>query len=356
MGDGVRYTLRALAEALGAVLDGDPDVVVSGVAPLHGAGPEQISFLTDGRYREAARTSRAAAFLAPDDAGELPGPVLRSRSPKLALIELLRLFYPESSAPPGIHATAVVAADAYVDPSASVGALTVVEAQAVVRAGARIFPLVYVGRGAEIGEASVLYPHVVIRDGVRIGRRVIIHPGAVLGADGFGYAFDGAAHRKIPQVGGVIVEDDVEIGANATIDRSTIGDTVIGQGVKIDNLVQIGHNVEVGDHSVIAAQTGIAGSSRVGRGTVIGGQAGIADHVTIGDGAMLGARSAALGDLDGGQPYMGIPARPAGEARRIWAAESRLPRLLRRVLELERRLEDLERRAGAPGPPRPEPR
>jgi UDP-3-O-[3-hydroxymyristoyl] glucosamine N-acyltransferase len=329
-------------------------VVVSGVAPLHTATAEQISFLTDGRYQAAARASRAAAFLAPDGVGDLPAPVLRAPAPKLALIALLRLFYPEEGVTPGIHPTAVVAPDAYVDPRAQIGALAVVEAGAVVRAGVRVFPLAYVGRGAEIGEGSVLHPHVVVRDGVRIGRRVIIHAGAVLGADGFGYAFDGSAHCKIPQVGGVVVEDDVEIGANAAVDRSTMGDTVIGRGTKIDNLVQIAHNVEIGEHTIVAAQVGLAGSVRLGRGVVLGGQVGVADHAVIADGAIVGAQSGVNSDLPAGS-HLGTPVRPAAQTRRIWAAESRLPELARWVRELEQRLARLERDAG-PGDPRPEPR
>jgi UDP-3-O-[3-hydroxymyristoyl] glucosamine N-acyltransferase len=324
---------------------------VSGVAPLQTATPEQISFLTDVRYRTIADASRAGAFLAPDDAGPLPAPVLRTTAPKLALIRLLRLFHPGEAVRPGIHPTAVVAADAFVDGSASVGALAVIEPRAVVRAGARIFPFAYVGADAEVGEGSVLYPHVVLREAVRIGRRVIVHAGAVLGADGFGYAFDGTAHQKIPQVGGVVVEDDVEIGANTAIDRATIGDTVIGRGTKIDNLVQIAHNVEIGAHAVIAGQAGIAGSARVGRGAVLAGQVGVADHVTVGDGVILGARSGAASDILAAGQYAGVPARPVAMARRIWVSAERLPELLRRVRALEQRLALLEQQARAASPP-----
>jgi len=227
-----------------------------------------------------------------------------------------------------------------------VGAFAVVQPRALIGARARIFPLVYVGEGVEIGEESTVYPNVVIREGVRIGRRVIIHPGAVLGADGFGYAFDGSAHQKIPQVGGVVIEDDVEIGANVTIDRATLGDTVVRRGTKIDNLVQIAHNVEIGQHAIVVAQSGISGSCRVGHGAVLGGQVGLADHVTLGDGVMLGAQSGVPGDIRAAGQYWGTPARPVAEARRISAAMPRLPDLLKKVRALERRVRELEARLG----------
>jgi UDP-3-O-[3-hydroxymyristoyl] glucosamine N-acyltransferase len=201
---------------------------------------------------------------------------------------------------------------------------------------------VYVGAGVEIGEGCIIYPHVTLRDGVRLGRRVIVHPGAVLGADGFGYAFHDGAHRKIPQVGGVRVEDDVEIGANTTIDRATFGDTVVGRGTKIDNLVQLGHNVEVGEHCIIVSQVGVSGSSRLGRGVVLAGQVGVTDHVTIGDGAMIAARSGIAADVAPGEKLLGTPARPIVQAKRIMLAEARLPELLQRVRALERRLQALE--------------
>src|SRR6266850_12429 len=296
------FTLGELAEVLHARLDGDPGRVVTGVAPLESAGPDQISFLTDLRYRSAADASRAGAFLAPRDVRNLPAPTLACDAPQQALVELLRLFHPPVPTPAGVDRTAVVAPEARIDPSATVGPLCVVE-----------------GR-VEIGDDAVLYPHVSLREGVRLGRRVIIHAGAVLGADGFGFAFDGAAHRKIPQVGGVLIEDDVEIGANTTIDRATFGDTIVRRGTKIDNLVQIGHNVLVGEHSLLVAQVGVSGSSRLGRGVVLAGQVGVADHVTIGDGALVAAQGGVPSDLDAGGRYLGTPARPILEAKRIFAA------------------------------------
>ena len=343
------FTLGELAEALQARLDGDPARVVTGVAPLDSAGPDQISFLTDARYHEAARISRAGAFLAAPDVGDLPGPTLRCAAPQQALIDLVRLFHPASPVPAGVDRTALVATDARVDPTASVGPLTVIESRAVIGPGVRLHALVYVGTGVEIGEGTVVYPHVTLRDGVRIGRRVVIHAGAVLGADGFGFAFDGTAHRKVPQVGGVLIEDDVEVGANTTIDRATFGDTIVRRGTKIDNLVQIGHNVEVGEHSLLVAQVGISGSSRLGRGVVLAGQVGVADHVTIGDGVIAGAQAGIPSSLEAGARVLGTPARSIVQAKRIMVAETRLPELLQRVRALEQRLERLAAQLGEPG-------
>lgn len=346
MAAGGGFTLGQLAAALGVTVEGDATRQISRVASLEAAGPGDIAFVVDVRRGAAARASRAGAFLAPEGLGGLPGPVLRSRSPRRALVELLNLFHPPSPLVPGVHRSAIVANGARIDPAAAVGALAVVEAGAVIGPAVRLHPLVYVGAGAEVGEGSILYPHVVVRDGVRIGRRVIIHAGAVIGADGFGYVSDGASHRKIPQVGGVVIEDDVEIGANATVDRATLGDTVIGRGTKIDNLVMVAHNVVVGEHCIMAAQTGLAGSSRLGRGVMTGGQTGVGDHVTVGDGAMLAAQAGVVANVPAGMKIGGTYGRPMMEFKRIWVAEARLPDLLRRVRLLERRLKALEDRDG----------
>ena len=340
------FTLGELAKALNATLDGDPNRRVTGVAPLETAEPEQISFVIDTRYRAAAETSRAGAFLVSNDVSGLRGPLLRSGAPAQSLIALLTVFHPPAPTRPGVDPTAVVAPDARVDPSAAIGALTVIGPGAVIGPDVRVHPLAYVGPGVEVGEACVLHPRVVLCEGVRLGRRVIVHPGAVIGGDGFGYAFDGSAHRKIPQVGGVIIEDDVEIGANTTVDRATLGRTVIHRGTKIDNLVQVGHNVEIGEHSIIVAQVGISGSCRLGRGVVAAGQVGFADHLTIGDGAILGAQAGVSSDVAAGERRLGTPALPMGQSKRIMVAQKQLPDMVRRLRIAERRLERLERRLG----------
>jgi UDP-3-O-[3-hydroxymyristoyl] glucosamine N-acyltransferase len=337
-------TLGEVATALGATLDGDASRPVRGVAPLETAGPDDVSFLVSDRYQREAERTRAAAVVAPPDAQRLPCAVLRVAAPRAAMIALLRLFHPEPVTSPGIHPLAHVAPGAVVDPTAAVGPFAVIEAGARVGRGARVGALVYVGSGVEVGEETTLHPGVVVRDGVQMGRRVIVHPGAVLGADGFGYVFEDGAHRKIPQVGGVRIEDDVEIGANTTIDRGMLGDTVIGRGSKLDNLVQVGHNCDVGSDVIVVAQVGLSGSCRVGDRAVLAGQVGVADHVSIGAGAVLTAQAGVPSDVDAGEIRGGTPARPMAEARRIWAAERMLPDLLRKVRALEQRVRELESR------------
>ena len=341
--------LGELARLVEGQLEGEPATPIRGLASLEQAETGDLSFVTGPKYRTAAEQSRASAFLAPPGL-ELPGrPVIRVADPFLAVARLLPLFHPEPWPAPGIHPTAVLAESARVARDASVMACAVVGAGSVVESRAVLHPHVVVGERCRVGEGSVLHPHVVLRADVDVGRRVVIHAGSVLGADGFGYVFDGTHHQKIPQVGRVVVEDDVEIGANVTIDRATLGATVIGRGTKIDNLVQIGHNTVVGADTIIVAQTGIAGSCRIGSRVVLGGQVGVADHVTIGDGAQVGSQSGVHRDVAPGGAALGTPAIPAAAARRTMAALPRLPGLLRAVRTLERRVAELARRLGDDG-------
>jgi UDP-3-O-[3-hydroxymyristoyl] glucosamine N-acyltransferase len=339
---GAQFTLGRIAEALGATLEGDPARVIRGVAPLDGAGPEHVSFLVHPRYARAAATSAAGALVVGRDVEGLPQALLRVDSPQTAIIALLRLFHPEPPVAAGIHATAVVAGSARVHPTAFVGACAVIDPNARVGARSRVGALCFVGAGAMLGDDVVLHPHVVVKEGVALGDRVVVHAGAVLGADGFGYAFDGTAHRKIPQVGGLRIEDDVEIGANSTIDRATVGETRIGRGSKIDNLVQVGHNCDVGEDVILVSQVGVSGSCKIGDRAVLAGQVGLADHVSIGAGAVLVAKSGVPNDVPAGETWAGTPSRPVGETRRIWAAEALLPALFRKVRALEKRVRELE--------------
>lgn len=338
-------SLGRLAEALGATLDGPSDRVVTGVAALASAGPDDLSYVVDRRHLDTALASRAGAFLAPGDVTGLPAPILRCRDPRRALAVALTLFHPAAAPAPGVDASARIAPDARVDPTASIGAFAVVESGVSIGARVRVGPLVYIGAGVEIGEDSVLFPHVVIYERCRLGARVIAHAGVVIGSDGFGFVPGADDHLKIPQVGIVAVQDDVEIGANSTIDRATLGETVIGRGTKIDNLVHIGHNVDVGERCLMAAQVGIAGSTRIGHDVMIGGQAGIGDHLEVGHGALLGAQAGVVQSVRAGQRVALTWARPALQAQRIWVAEAKLPELLRSVKTLERRVATLEARA-----------
>ena len=337
-------TLGELAQIVGGELAGDPGLAIRGVAGLEEAGPGDLSLVSSPRHLAAAEASRASAFIVSVDLA-LPGrPVIRVRVPHLAVAALLALLYPDADPAPGIHPTAVVADGAEVAADATVLAFAVVGTGSVVESRAVLHAHVVVGERCRVGARSVLHPHVVLQQDVHVGQRVVIHAGAVLGADGFGYAFDGARHRKIPQVGRVVVEDDVEIGANVTIDRATLGETVIGRGTKIDNLVQVGHNTVVGEHSVIVSQVGIAGSCRIGSRVALGGQAGVANHATIGDGAQVGAQAGVHGNVAAGAKVLGSPAIAVAEARRAMVALPYLPEVLRTVRALRRRVDALEPR------------
>ena len=339
-------SLGELARLVGGDLEGDPTLEIRGFASLESAGPGDLSFVAAGRHLDAAHRSAASALIAPPGL-ELAGrPVIRVAQPYAAIAAVLRVFFPEPTTAPGVHPMAHVADGARVSGDATVSAFAVVAERSVVEAGAVLHPHVFVGPDCLVGEGSILHPHVVLRERVIVGRRVIVHAGSVLGADGFGYVFDGRSHRKIPQVGRVVVEDDVEIGANVTVDRATLGETVIGRGTKIDNLVQIGHNTVVGANTIIVAQAGIAGSCRIGRGVVLAGQAGIADHVTVGDGAQIGSQAGVHRDVPAGAGMIGTPAMPGDTGLRALAAIGRLPDLLRDVRALGRRMDALERRLG----------
>ncbi len=263
---------------------------------------------------------------------------------RLALAMLLDRLYPLDFVTSGVSEGAWVSPSAHIDDTAWIGPFAYVGENAYVGARCRIFPFAYIGNNVKIDEETVIYPGVVILDDCRIGRRCIIHAGAVIGADGFGFVFDGNRHVKIPQVGSVVIEDEVEIGACTCVDRATLGETRVGKGTKVDNLVQIAHNVKVGGHTVIAAQTGIAGSSSIGNYCMIGGQVGIRDHVSIGDNIMLGARTAVNTSLNEPGAYIGEPAMPYRKAMHVLAVLRRLPELEEKVKCLEEKLESIQQK------------
>ncbi|MBB4638630.1 UDP-3-O-(3-hydroxymyristoyl)glucosamine N-acyltransferase [Longimicrobium terrae] len=319
-------------------LEGDGTLTLHGVAPLEEAGPGHLSFVAEARYHPYIHASRAGAVLVARDARvQLPAGMsaVRVDDPRRALARLLPLFYPETPAAPGVHATAVLGDGVVVASTATVGPYAVVGEGTRVGERARIGAQTVVGRGCEIGDDVVLHPHVTLYDGVRLGERCIVHSGARLGADGFGYVPDAAGLRKMPQVGRCILEADVEVGANTTIDRGSIGDTVVGRGTKIDNLVMIGHNCRIGRNVIIVSQVGISGSTRVGDGAVLGGQAGVQGHIEIGAGARVGGQAGVLGNVEAGATVSGYPARPHREALRVQAAVFALPKLVQRLRALE---------------------
>jgi len=339
--------LAELARLLGCSLEGPGEVEIRGVASLDEAAAGELTFLHNPRYADRLRGTRASAvILGPGVAG--PGlPVLRSPNPYLAFARAVQQLQPGPQPAAGVHATACVAPGAQVDPGASVGPLCVVAAGARIGAGSVLVAQVYVGEGVRLGRACLVYPQVVLREGVCLGDRVIVHSGTVIGSDGFGYARDEAGRSvKIPQVGSVTIEDDVELGANVTVDRATLGQTRIGRGTKIDNLVQVGHNVTIGADTVIVAQVGISGSTKIGQRVTLAGQVGIAGHLEIGDGATVGAQSGVDTSVPPGAIYWGSPARPHMEAKRRLGTLARLAEAAKTLRALEARVRQLERTAG----------
>jgi UDP-3-O-[3-hydroxymyristoyl] glucosamine N-acyltransferase len=335
----VTLTLQEIAKLSGGELIGDPNQEISGAASLAEAVPGEISFYSDPRYGPLLRKTRASAlFVLPDFSDSVPAAQIRVPNPAKAFEQAVIKFGPKPFAyAPGIHPTAVV------DPSAQLGTRVSIQPNVVIEADVKIGDCTVIGAGAFVGRESaignscLIYPRVTIRERTRIGSNVIIHSGTVIGADGFGFEFVEGQHRKIPQLGIVQIDDDVEIGANTTIDRARFGRTWIQQGVKIDNLVQVAHNVVIGKNSVIAAQVGISGSTRVGELVQMGGQVGIVGHVTIGDGARLGAQSGVSKDVPGGT-WFGYPAMPIEETKRQIAWIRRLGKLFERVKALEKKL------------------
>jgi UDP-3-O-[3-hydroxymyristoyl] glucosamine N-acyltransferase len=332
-------TLGDLAAALGCPLEGDAGIDVVRVAGLDRAGPGDLSFLANRRYARALATTRASGVIAAPDVTDAPCAVIRSEEPYVTYALAATMLAPPSRPPAGVHPTASVDRSAQVDPTASVGPFVVVSADARVGADVVLHAHVVIGEGAEIGAGSVVHAHVSIRERCRLGARVIVQDGAVIGSDGFGFATrrDGT-HVKIPQVGPVVIEDDVEIGAGTTIDRPAVGETRIGAGTKIDNLVQIGHGVSLGRHVLLASQVGIAGSTALGDGVVFGGQVGVGGHLTIGDRVKAVGQSGITNSVEADRFVSGYPAIDNTEWRKASAVFRRLPDLRRRLLAVERRL------------------
>lgn len=337
--------LSELAGKIGGILEGNGDIEIQGVASISEALADQISFLANPKYAPAAAATGAAAVIVSEDwSAECSAALIRSKNPDAAFAKAAALFYTPVPVPvPGVHPTAIVAEDFVLGEGVSIGPYCIVEAGAKVGPGTVISAQCYVGHRACIGRDSFLYPQVSVREDVEIGDRVIIHNGTVIGSDGFGYSVDADGVRtKIPQVGAVQVGNDVEIGANVCVDRARFGKTRIGNGVKIDNLVQIAHNVTIGDHAVIIAQVAIAGSTQIGDRVILAGQSAVAGHLKVGEGAVVAGKAGVSKDVAAGEYVMGMPAMPAQKFKRNLAASMLLPKLKERVVALEKRMQQLE--------------
>jgi UDP-3-O-[3-hydroxymyristoyl] glucosamine N-acyltransferase len=339
-----------IAEFLKAAVIGDKDVVIRDIKGIDEAGEGDLTFIANPRYRKKIESTRASAILVSPDIKKSAKTLIVVDDPYASLAKLLAWFYPpREEAAEGISSLAFIEKEAFIAEDAVIYPFVSVGRKARIESGAVLHPGVAVGREAVIGEQSVLYPNVTVYPRCLIGKRVILHAGVVVGSDGFGYANPGRENLKVPQVGIVQIDDDVEVGANTTIDRGTLGKTWIKRGVKIDNHVQIAHNVVIGENSIIVSMVGISGSTKLGRSVVLGGQAGLVGHITLGDGVMVAARSGVAKDVPSGQIVSGAPAVPHGEWLRIQAIISKLPEMRSTMLSLSKKIEELEERRKAKG-------
>lgn len=333
--------LKDLADRLGAELAGAGDIEITGVAGIHDASPGTITFIAGPQHLKDLEQTHASAVIVPLDAPSVAMPALKTRNPRLAFARAIEFFFGRPYQASGISDKAHIGGSASIGSDPSIHPFAVVEDQAKIGDRVTIHPGAYIGRGSTVDDDTVVHPNVSIGPDIRVGKRVIIHSGTVIGCDGFGFVTDSGKHHKIPQVGGVVIEDDVEIGGNCTIDRATIGNTVIKQGTKLDNQVHVAHNVTIGEHCLIAGQVGIAGSSTLGKYVVFGGQVGVSDHTVVGDKVMAGGKSVIAKDVAPGQIIAGFNAMPIRDWLKVQAVLPKLPELKRKIADLEKQLGEL---------------
>lgn len=334
-----KLTIRQIADLTGGETSGESNAVVERVRPVSDAGPGDLSFLVSADLKAAER-SRASALLVPTALESKSPSWIRVENPYFAISQVLREWFWTIPAPPGISDKAEIAASARLGNNVRIGPFVTIGERAVIGDDVIIREGVSIGQDVSIGRKSVLFPNVTLYHGVSIGERCIIHSGAVIGSDGFGFATHAGRHHKIPQIGSVVIENDVEIGSGSTIDRGTLKDTIVREGTKIDNLVMIAHNVEVGRHCFFAAQTGIAGSTTIGDYCAFGGHSGAVGHIRIGSQVMVSAMTVITKPVDGPVTLAGVPARPLMEARRNDAMTKRIPEIMKRLATLEHRFAD----------------
>lgn len=335
------FTASQIAEKIRGEVVGDGSVPITGFAPAKTARSGDLTFAEKAAYLVEAEGSEASAILVGTDCGASTKVMIRVPNPRVAVAKLLPLFFPETMETAGVHPSAVIAPSAKVDATAHIGPNCVIGDGVEIGPRSVLLGGNHVRRESRLGEDVTLHPNVVIYPKTQIGDRVTIHAGTVIGSDGYGYVFDEGRHRKMPQVGQVIIHDDVEIGANTAIDRGALGPTVIGQGTKIDNLVHVAHNVAFGRHCLIMGQCGFAGSTHLGDYAVVASQSGVAGHLKIGTQAMIGAKSGVMRDIPDKGTVLGIPAQPDKQTKRQWIAMQQLPDLLKQVRELEKKVAEL---------------
>ena len=344
-----KATLADLAALVGGVLEGNGALEIRGMASLEDAGEGQISFLADRKQISRLERTQASAVIVPLDLPPFPKPLIRIANPYVAYAKVQTFFSSRPYTPLGVDPRAFVGSGVQIGQDVSIYPFVYVGNDSQIGNQVVIYPGVYIGEGVRIGAGTILYPNVVVMDGCKVGRRVIVHGGTVIGSDGFGFTPDKEGYVKIPQVGIVEIEDDVEIGANCAIDRAAMGKTWIKKGVKTDNFVQIGHNVVVGENTVLVAQVGIAGSTEIGNWVALGGQVGVVGHIKIGDQARVGAQSGIAQDVKPGEILSGSPAFPHREWLRAQALFPRLPEMKRGLTTLEKRVAELEKVLGGSG-------
>ena len=338
----MKKTLKELAEWVDGTVIGEGDVEISGVGPIEEAQPGEITFIANPKYLSKLNETRASAVIVSEDIRQADKPLLSSANPYLAFGKILSLYSQKPYPARGIDSGAFVSPTARLGKDLSVFPSVYIGDRCFIGDRVTLYPGVSVGEESTIGEDSILHPNVSIYPRTTIGKRVILHAGVVIGSDGFGYAKDGKKNIKVPQVGTVEIEDDVEIGANTTVDRATLGKTLIRRGVKIDNLVQVAHNVVIGEDSIVVAQVGISGSTKLGSNVTVGGQAGFVGHISIGDNVMIGAQSGVMNDLASNQAYTGSPAVPHREFLRITSSYLKLPDMKKTLIDIEKRLKKIE--------------
>lgn len=336
-------TLKELAEFVNGELVGDENIMISGVSGIREACEGDITFLANPKYLPFLEKTQASAVVTGRDVTVRDKALIRTENPSLAFVKIVSFISPDRSVhPKGIHPSVVIGKNVSLGKGVAIGPYTVIEDNAKIGDGSIIYSGCFIGHDVEIASHALIYPNVSLRERIHIGKNVIIHSGTVIGSDGFGFVTVEGRHHKVPQVGTVVIEDDVEIGANVAIDRARFDQTVIGRGTKIDNLVHIAHNVTIGENSIIVAQVGISGSAAIGKGVTLAGQVGIVGHVQIGDNAVVMAQSGVSKSIPAGTYVWGYPAKPQETAKRVNACVQNLPRLYKTVTELKKTIEELK--------------